>query len=175
MHYKALKTERLLLRALEPSDSLEILFLRSDNIVNTYVERPRTESEEDALEFIQKITNGIKTQSLCYWSINLKGKRKTLGTICLWNFSDDRKTAEIGYDLHPDYHGKGIMSEALKAVLEFGFNELLLDKIEGFTHKSNESSTKLLLKYNFNQNKKRVDSDNTNNIIFELRKSNFLS
>ncbi|WP_239001346.1 GNAT family N-acetyltransferase [Elizabethkingia anophelis] len=83
--------------------------------------------------------------------------------------SADRKTAEVGYDLKPLYHGKGIMSEALVAVIEFGFSTLGLDKIEAFTSRYNEASKSLLLKHNFILNPERTDEDNLDNLIFELR------
>lgn len=174
MNFKELSTDRLILRALQKEDSNEILFLRSDKTVNAYVERPTTKSLEDVFQFINKIKVGINTKSLFYWCINIKDCTKSIGTICLWNFSIDKKTAEIGYDLHPDFHGKGIMSEALKTVLNFGFNELDLNLIEGFTHRENKNSTKLLSKFNFIENTARIDIDNSNNIIFELSKENHL-
>lgn len=67
----------------------------------------------------------------------------------MWNFSKDNKKAEVGYDLNPLFQRKGIMSEALKSILGFGFNNLNLDKIDAFTHKKNESSKKLLEKNGF--------------------------
>jgi ribosomal-protein-alanine N-acetyltransferase len=39
-------------------------------------------------------------------------------------FSSDKTMAEVGYELLPDYHRKGIMSEALSVVLEYGLNTL---------------------------------------------------
>ena len=54
--------------------------------------------------------------------------------ICLWNFSKDYKTAEVGYNLNPNFQKKGIMSESLKSVVNFGFIELHKERIEGFTH-----------------------------------------
>lgn len=64
----------------------------------------------------------------------------------MWNFSKNNKTSEVGYDLNPIFQGKGIMNEALKSVVDFGFSKLNLNKIEEFTHKENESSKRLLKK-----------------------------
>ena len=70
-----------------------------------------------------------------------------IGTISLWKFSEDKKTAEVGYDLNPVFHNKGIMTEALNCVLKYGFTQLQLDKIEAYTHKENQASRKLLLSW----------------------------
>ena len=169
--FPELKTERLILRKLEEFDCNMVLFLRSDKIVNQYIKRPKTESKADAIKFINKINKGIVDNEWFYWSITLKDNPKMIGTICLWNFSDNGKVAEVGYDLDPKFQGKGIMNEALKCVIEFGFDILKLNNIEAFTHKENISSTKLLLKNKFKLIEDRKDEDNLNNIIFEIGKA----
>ena len=68
-----------------------------------------------------------------------------IGSICLWNFSEDRKVAEIGYDLDPKYQRKGIMTESINAVLNFGFRKLSLEKIEAFTQKQNKERNFIVL------------------------------
>jgi ribosomal-protein-alanine N-acetyltransferase len=63
------------------------------------------------------------------------------------------------------------MSEALNCILDFGFSELNLDKIEAFTHRENEDSKRLLEKNGFNLIADRKDEDNISNIIFEIKKA----
>ena len=60
------------------------------------------------------------------------------------------------------------MNESLKMIIDFGFKELKLDKIEAFTHYKNESSKRLLEKNGFQFIENRKDLDNKSNIIFEL-------
>lgn len=100
--------------------------------------------------------------------ITLKSEPKLLGTICLWNFSQDRKTAELGYELLPEYHGKGMMTEAVNCLLNYGFTDLNLKKIEAFTNEKNLNSIKLLQKSKFVLNENRRDEKFPENIIFEL-------
>ena len=90
----------------------------------------------------------------------------------MWNFSQDNKKAEVGYDLNPLFQRKGIMSEALKNIIAFGFNELRLNKIEAFTHKENESSKNLLEKNGFILMEQKKDEKNRSNLIFEIEKTN---
>jgi ribosomal-protein-alanine N-acetyltransferase len=169
--FPVLTTERLILRELKESDQELVLFLRSDKTVNAFIERPedrKTKTTEDAIRFIKEIHGYAKSNTSIAWGITLKESPNIVGTICLWNFSDDRKTAEVGYDLHPNYQGLGIMSAALKLVLAYGFNRLHLDKIEAFTHKDNVSSIKLLARGGFVLMAHRTDADNVNNVIFEI-------
>lgn len=165
-----LKTERLILRKIENTDSKTLLFLRSDKIINQFIKRQKTETEEEVLEFIEKINKGINNNEWLYWSISLKTNEKMIGTICLWNFSKNRKVAEVGYELIPKFQKKGIASEALNHVINFGFSKLNLDKIEASTHKKNESSQSLLEKNKFLLKVDKKDKDNIDNIIFEIKK-----
>ena len=98
-----------------------------------------------------------------------------IGSICLWNFSPDRKVAEVGYDLHPKFQKRGIMDESLRSVLKFGFEKLGLDEIEAFTHRDNAHSITLLERSQFSYIKARKDKDNENNIIYALKKQQHIS
>lgn len=164
-------TERLILRELRESDYDMVLFLRSDATVNAFIERPedrQTKTTEDAIRFIEELHGYAKNNVSIAWGITLKDHPSIVGTICLWNFSEDRKTAEVGYDLHPNFQGLGIMSTALNLVLDYGFNFLKLHTIEAFTHKDNVSSIKLLVSNGFQYMEHRKDDDNANNAIFEI-------
>ncbi len=163
-------TERLTLRKLKQSDWSVISYLRSNKDVNEFVKRPSAESKEKALEFISKINSGIKNQSLYYWAITEKNKDLMIGSICLWNFSEDKKTTEVGYDLSPDYQGKGIMTESLKGILNFGFQNLKITAIKAYTHAKNESSKKLLINNGFTLVEGKKDEQNLNNVIYEIKK-----
>jgi len=169
-NFPEIQTERFLLKRLENSDWKMISFLRSDKNVNEFVQRPNADTKEKALKFIQKINTGMDNLDLYYWKITERGKNEMIGSICLWNFSKDHKTAEVGYDLSPDYQGKGIMNESLKNITEFGFRKLNLNLIEAYTHNYNKSSTKLLEKNGFNLVKGKKDDHNADNVIYELKK-----
>ena len=78
------------------------------------------------------------------WGITTKESDVLIGSICLWNFSKDKKTAEVGYALDPEFQRRGIMSEALKAILDYGFNQRGFETIEAYTDYRNMSSKTLL-------------------------------
>ncbi|UPS91946.1 GNAT family N-acetyltransferase [Bizionia sp. M204] len=162
-------TKRLRLRKLTHSDWEAISFLRSDPDVNKFVKRAPAETQEKALAFIAKICQAIETNSSLYWVITEQGHNQMIGSICLWNFSEDRKKAEVGYDLHPNSQGKGIMNEALKAIINFGFNSINLKSIEAYTQKNNTASINLLECHGFKLVVGKQDADNLKNAIYALR------
>ena len=162
--FQVLKTERLLLRQLRSTDDKEIFALRSNDDVNKYLDRKPGKSIDDAKNFIQTINENIRRNNSVYWAITLNGADKLIGTICLFNFSEDHSKAEIGYELLPDFQGKGIMQEAISKVIDFGFQHARLQSIEAYTHSENQSSTRLLEKLSF----KKVGAADENLLIFKL-------
>ena len=167
--FPILVTDRLTLRKLLESDVQEIFLLRSDKIVNKYLDRQPSKTLEEALNFIRKVNDKIKNDTGFYWAITLADNEKLIGTICLFDFSDELKKCKIGYELLPNYHGQGIMNETLKKVIEFTFQTLGLNTIDASTHKDNRRSTKLLLKYNFEETK-IIDEANPNLLVYRLAK-----
>ncbi|RXM39675.1 N-acetyltransferase [Chryseobacterium sp. CH21] len=165
-----LETERLLLRDINESYVEDILRIRSNEVINQFVQRNSPKNNYDALQFILTIKEKTKNNQTIYLGISLKDQSNLIGTICLWNFSEDRKTAEVGYELLPEYHRKGIMSEALNAVLDFGFNELELKEIVAITNKFNENSKGLLVKHDFILLEGKEDEGFPDNIIFSLKR-----
>lgn len=169
--FPEITSQRLILRNILESDGEEILFLRSDKTINKYIERPESRATKhmaDAIKFIKELHENIENNTSITWGITLKNESRIIGTICLWNFYETNNTAEVGYDLSPEFHSKGIMSEALRMIIDFGFKELKLDKIEAFTHKDNEPSKKLLERKGFRLLEDRRDMDNEFNSIFQL-------
>ena len=168
--FPIIKTERLTLNQVELNDAEFILFQRSSPEVTKYIRREPYTKVEQAIAFIEMITQQFTEKQSYTWALRNPETNEMLGSICLWNFSEDRKTAEIGYDLHPNFQGKGFTNEAMQATINYGFNELNLNQIEAFTSKYNETSKKLLTQNNFILNSNRKDEDNEDNFIFELSK-----
>ncbi len=150
--FPVLKTERLVLRQLAGSDDNDIFALRSNDHVNKYLGRKPAKSLDDAKSFIKTINENIQRNDSIYWAITLKGTDKLIGTICLFDFSDDNLKAAIGYELIPGFQGKGIMQEAASTVIDFGIHHIGLHSIEAYTHSENQRSTKLLEKFDFKKN-----------------------
>ncbi len=101
------------------------------------------------MQFIDKISTGISSNEWIYWVIALKGDNHLIGTICYWSIVAEEDTAEIGYELLPHFYGKGIMQEAVTAVIDFGFTNMQLKTITAFPLNTNTPSIKLLQKNNF--------------------------
>ncbi|KFF13589.1 alanine acetyltransferase [Chryseobacterium soli] len=166
-----IETDRLILKEINESYVEDILRIRSNEVINQFVQRNSPKNNYDALQFILTIKERTRNKETFYWGISLKDQPNLIGTICLWKFTEDRIQAEVGYELLPEYHRKGIMSEALAAVLHFAFNTLQLQEIVAMTNKFNENSKGLLLKHQFVLEEGRKDEGFPDNIIFSLNKN----
>lgn len=148
--FPELKTERLLLRKLTSADSGEMFFLRSDDRVMQYIDREKTKSVEEAESFIQKINVSVDANETIMWAIALLTEPAVLiGTICYWRMHPEHYRAEVGYVLHPGYWNRGIMKEALLAVIGYGFETMNLHSIEAHINPENIASGKVLEKTGF--------------------------
>ncbi|SJZ31938.1 GNAT family N-acetyltransferase [Sediminibacterium ginsengisoli] len=143
--FPILITERLTLRQLSIHDDQRIFTLRSDVNVNKYLDRPISNTIDDARDFITKI---IKSSAL-YWVITLHNPNILIGTICLFGFSDENRACELGYELLPEFHRQGIMQEAVAKVIDYAFHVIKVAEIKAYLHKENISSVKLLEKFLF--------------------------
>jgi len=171
--FPVLETERLVLRQVNKDDVNEVFFLRSSTEVGKYIARDPQKNINETIAFIEKTKRNMNDNKAIPWAITFKNNDKLIGTLSLHSFSEENTVAEIGYDLSPEFQKKGIMSEALKAVISYGFQDLQLLMIEAFTQIENESSKLLLVKNKFQLHPTRVDEGFPKNIIYELHRENY--
>jgi [ribosomal protein S5]-alanine N-acetyltransferase len=149
---KPLETDRLHLRLVADSDIENILWLRSNETVLKYIQRPKLKNLDEAKVFIEKIQSNIANNLGIQFAICLKeAPTNMLGMIGFHRIMPENYRAEIGYMLSPKKHRQGIMDEAIKAVINYGFTEMKLNSIMAITHPENIASQRLLLKQGFIQ------------------------
>jgi [ribosomal protein S5]-alanine N-acetyltransferase len=165
--FPILTSERLTLRQLSTDDKQAIFALRSDTEINKYLNRVPSKTVEDTINFISKINDNIDKSNSIYWVITLTKTKTFVGTICLFGFSNEKNSCEIGYELLTIFQNKGIMKEAIKEVIDYAFQTLQFQKIVAFSHNENQHSTKLLQKFNFLQSPE-TDKENQDLNIFTL-------
>ncbi|WP_397446383.1 GNAT family N-acetyltransferase [Polaribacter sp. R77954] len=145
--FPALETQRIFLKAAVLKDTKAVFDLRSCKKINKFVGTKRIESLDEAKDFIIVCKSLYTNKKRVFWLITFQ--QQVIGSIVLHRINLDENYAEIGYKLKPEYQKKGLMSEAMQTVLEFGLQQLNLKTIEAFTHKNNIASIALLKKHNF--------------------------
>jgi len=147
--FPSLETERLYLRRVVKEDVNEIFALRSNKDTMKYIPRPLAKNKEDALEHIEMIEEKIEKNEGINWAITLKNDPKLIGIIGHYRIKPEHFRAEIGYMLLPEYHGKGIIAEAIKETVKYGFEIMKLHSIEAVIDPENLASESVLQKSGF--------------------------
>ncbi len=146
--FPTLHTDRLNLVEIKQEHLGDIFTLFGDSRVTQFYNIVTLNNEIEAQRFIDWFQNRFADKLGIRWGISLKSKDNIIGTIGFNNFAK-RHRANIGYDLQSNFWNKGISTEALKAVIEFGFNQLEINRIEAEVMQGNIISEKLLTKLGF--------------------------
>lgn len=133
------------MREITHADADAVFSLRSDAAIMKYIPRPLFKSHDDTLRFIASLDDmRIKCESV-NWAIALKQQEgHLLGMICLIRIRPEHFRTEIGYILHPDARGNGLMQEAVKTVINYSFNTLGFHSLEAVVDPRNMNSIKVL-------------------------------
>ncbi|MDD6384157.1 MAG: GNAT family protein [Streptococcus hyointestinalis] len=144
------ETDRLYLRQRTSADAEDIFAYARLPEVTIPAGFPAVETLADELYYIEHIypSNLAKENIPSGYGITLKGTDKVIGSIDFPHRHGD-KTLEIGYLLHPDYWGQGIVPEAGRAMLKVGFELLGLDKIILICYDYNKQSQAVARKLGF--------------------------
>ena len=176
--FKNLETERLFLRRVSTDDLQEVFALRSNPETMKYIPRPLVTSEEEALAHIQMINDKLDANEGINWAITLKGEDRLIGIIGHYRIKPENYRCEIGYMILPEYHGKGITTEAVKAVLTYGFEDMQMHSIEGVIAPENGASERVLQKNGFVKEAHFIENEYydgrfLDTVIYSLLKRNF--
>ena len=147
--FPQLETKRFMLRRLYPSDA-EALFaiLADEEVTRFYDDEPSTEISQ-ARDQIEAWTSGFNERRCIRWGIVRREDDIVLGTCGYHGFHTWHRRGSIGFELARPYWRQGIMTEALDAIIGFGFREVGLNRIQAVVMPGNEGSEKLLDKLGF--------------------------
>lgn len=149
MIFKLIETPNLILKGLSPEDMKSIFENHSKTEIKSLLGH---RSEEDFLKEESKYKNGYSSynRSFKLFLIIDKTSNLIIGRCGIHNWNVEHKRAEIGYVMEDEnYKRKGLMTEAVGAVLEYGFTKLNLHRIEALVGKGNTASLRLMEKYKF--------------------------
>ena len=136
-----IKTERLLLRKILPTDIEDVYEYGSDPKVSKFLLWSPHPDRNYTRFYLNFLTVRYRKGEFFDWGVEIDGKM--IGTCGFTSFDIDNNSAEIGYVLNSNYWGRGIGYEAASAVLKFGFETLKLNRIEVHYLVGNTSSEAL--------------------------------
>lgn len=145
-----LHTNRLTLRGITPEMYDRIFQLSDEEICSFFGFKSGSELEKERFRY----QNGLRTynKTFLYFQLIFRETNAFLGWCGFHTWYTDHHRAEIGYGLNSDtYKRQGIMSEAIVPIINFGFEEMKLHRIEAFVSPKNIPSLKLLKSNHFKE------------------------
>ena len=146
-----MRTERLLLRPLEMSDSSASLDIFSDTMTLLYWSNEPISSIEEAESLIRQDIEWSASDNCICLGVALADSNLIIGKVTLFQLSEQNRRAEIGYVLDRRHWNKGYMTEALGWLLDYAFDVMKLHRLEADTDPDNLPSLALLEKFGFAQ------------------------
>ena len=144
--FSPIQTPRLLIRKLSIADAEDIYAVSSNPNVSRYVLWDTHRSIMDSRAMIRAHLRSYRNEEPASLAIELKETGRVIGTIGFLWIDCEHNSAEIGYSLGEPYWNNGYMTEALRAMLAFGFDKLYLNRIEACFDVRNTASGRVMAK-----------------------------
>jgi [ribosomal protein S5]-alanine N-acetyltransferase len=148
--FPVLTTQRLVLRQMHSSDAATLMHFRSAPELNVYSIREPATSITVMEELINRMHESERNGEGVHWALELRDQPGVMiGDIGIWKILREHHRGVLGYVLRKEHQGKGLMSEALQAVIQYGFNEINLHSLMAEVNPQNIASFQLLERMGF--------------------------
>ena len=148
-NFPVLETERLVLREITPEDAGDLYRIFSDEEAMRYWScRPFTSSRQ-AEGLIESMAQAFQQGAGIHWAITWRDEGRLIGKCGYNEWRKAHRRGDISYIIARDQWGKGLVSEALAAILKYGFNQMNLHSIEAGVTPGNDGSTRMLQRLGF--------------------------
>ncbi|ACT01209.1 GNAT family N-acetyltransferase [Paenibacillus sp. JDR-2] len=151
--FPVLETERLILRSFTQNDSTDadaLFLMLSDSESAKFFGNTPMDSKEKAVLLIGRSRQRFESMEMIRWAITLKDNGTVIGMVIARDFELEA-AGDLEYIILPEYWGKGYMTEALRAVIAYGFDILELKRLQAKVMPENVASLAVLRKLHFQQ------------------------
>ncbi|HEY9100526.1 GNAT family protein [Chitinimonas sp.] len=150
MPFPTLTTPRLQLRELKARDADALFAIHSDPETMRWFGADPLVDRHQALQLIEMFAEWRKAPAPgTRWGIVRQSDGELLGSCGLFKWNRSWRNCVLGYELGRPYWGEGWMSEALRAVLDYGFDNMNLHRVQAEIHPDNLASIRLVERLGF--------------------------
>lgn len=147
--FPGLASERLALGPLTDADLEALYAIHSDPEAIRYWSTTPWTDAAPAAAMLARDREGFTRGEAIRWALRLRGDAALLGVATLFRFSAQNLRAETGYILRRSHWGRGYMSEAMDAILDYAFGPMGLLRVEADTDPRNTASVAMLERLGF--------------------------
>lgn len=146
-HFQPLETEHLIIRKLALTDAKDCFAITSDpRVLKMMAALPIHKTLEDVEQYLTDIIAHYEQDKPEWWAIVEKTSDKVIGFCGFVDYKVRFRRVELGYMFAYNFWGKGYATEACKAIINFGFSQMNLNRIEATVDPENISSVRVLEK-----------------------------
>ncbi len=141
-----IETGRLLLRQIRVSDAADVFAYSKDPEVARYVLWPAQKDIREAKDYCRAMVRQYRLDEPSSWGIIDRSSGHLIGTIGYMDYDSGNRSTEIGYSLARWKWNQGIMTEALRQVIQYTFSEMEINRIEAQHETENPASGRVMEK-----------------------------
>lgn len=150
--FPTIETARLVLREIVPEDAQALFEIHGDESLMRWFGADPLNDIAGAEKLVSLFASWrAQPNPGTRWGIQLKGEDRLSGTCGLFAWNRAWRKCAIGYELAACAHGEGYMHEALCSVLDWGFENMALNRIEAQVHPQNAASIRSISRLDFQQ------------------------
>ena len=144
-----IETERLVIRNFTTADIIQLHMIMNNEAIMNYVPFAKERTLEECEELMKRILNRYKESTISNFKgflllVVAKDKNECVGFVGLFPLTYDNAENELFYRLFEEHYGKGYATEIAKAIIEYGFKNMNINKIVATVDKDNEVSRRVL-------------------------------
>jgi ribosomal-protein-alanine N-acetyltransferase len=140
-----LESERLLLRPFCEDDLDDLFTLQSDPDVMRYLGTGKARTREETQERLQRVIGHWEEHGFGMWALVVKDDGRFAGW-CGFGYGHGLGDAELSYTLARRYWGQGLATEAVRRVLRYAFEQVVLPRVVGVARIENTASQRVMLR-----------------------------
>jgi len=148
-HFPTLETDSIILREMSPEDVTALLMHFGNSEVVKFIGMQPIKTIEQANEWLRWMGGFFAAKDGLRWGISLRDTEEFIGSAGLHHWNREAHYAEIGCDIAHPYWGNGYGQEAMRRLIEFGWENMKLNRIEADVVKGNMRSMHVLEKLGF--------------------------
>lgn len=144
-----LETTRLRIRVFRDTDLEDMAVIHGDDETTFHLPTATWRTDEDRQAWLKRVRTHLVGGAGCQWVLEDRASGRVVGACVVFRYDEGSARAEVGYVLGRAHWGRGLMSEALRAVLGHAFGPWGLRRIEAEVNPENVRSEKVLLGLGF--------------------------
>jgi ribosomal-protein-alanine N-acetyltransferase len=144
-----LQTPRLILRQIRLTDAAAVFDILSDHEATRYYDEDPFTDISQASELVAYWSSAFERRQVIRWGIARQDDDRLIGTCGYYGLHTWHSRAALGYELARPHWRQGLMTQALRAVIAFGFEQAALNRIQADVMPANRASVGLLEKLGF--------------------------